>query len=161
MSRSLHSRIPNHVKRVNRELEAVFSFLPMLQLTVDLKSPVDDLQGRPSSSVARIWCLYPVMRLQHFAITLSFVSLALARTIYTVPHSGNGDDDTPALTQAFANNPSLAANSVILFQKGVTYSLLTPVNFPYLQNVTISVQGNLTCGPADIGKTQGANPETT
>jgi len=43
------------------------------------------------------------MRLLHLASTLSFISLALAWTTYTVPHS-SGKDDTPALAAAFSAN---------------------------------------------------------
>lgn len=100
------------------------------------------------------------MYLPHFASTLSFVSLALAWTTYIVPHSAGGGDDTPALAQAFTDNPSLATDSTILFQQGVTYNILTPICLPHLENVIVSVQGNLTYS-ADIKTTQGANTETT
>lgn len=98
------------------------------------------------------------MRLQHLTFVLSSVSLALAWTTYIVPHSSGGDD-TPALTAAFSSNPKLLANATILFQKGLTYNLATPLEFPSLQNVIVSVQGNLTYG-SDIQATQGANSET-
>jgi len=98
------------------------------------------------------------MHLLHLASTLSFVSLALAGTTYIVPHSGGGDD-TPALTKAFAENPSLATDSTILFKQGVTYNILTPIKFPRFKNVLVSVQGNLTFS-ADIKATQSTHPET-
>ena len=99
------------------------------------------------------------MHLLHFASTLSFVSLALAWTTFIVPHSGGGDD-TPALTKAFAENPSLATDATILFKQGVTYNILTPVHFPYFQNVLVSVQENLTFS-SDVKTTQGTNPDNT
>lgn len=98
------------------------------------------------------------MRLLHLAPGLYFVSLALAWTTYIVPHSG-GDDDTPALAAALSANPTLTTNATILFQKGVTYNILTPVNFPPLKNVIISVQGNISYA-ADVEKTQGEDSKT-
>lgn len=98
------------------------------------------------------------MRLLHLASVLSLVSLALAWTTYVVPHSA-GKDDTLALTAAFSANPKLATDTTILFQQGVSYNLLTPLVFPTLNNVIISVQGNLSYG-TDIKGAQGANPRT-
>jgi hypothetical protein len=98
------------------------------------------------------------MRLLHLASALSSVSLALAWTTYVVPHSA-GDDDTPALAAAFSARPELATNATILFEQGVTYNILTPIRFPYFQNVIVSVQGNLTYA-ADIQATQGENLPT-
>lgn len=98
------------------------------------------------------------MRLLHFAPGLSFVPLALAWTTYIVPHSG-GDDDTPALAAALSANQTLTTNATILFRKGVTYNILTPVNFPPLNNVIIRVQGNISYA-VDIEKTQGEDPKT-
>lgn len=95
------------------------------------------------------------MHLHHLASTLSFVSLAIAWTTYVVPHS-LGNDDTPALAAAFSINPGLATDATILFQQGVTYNILTPIVFPTLQNVIVSVQGNITYA-ADIQETQGEN----
>ena len=96
------------------------------------------------------------MRLLDLASALSSVSLALAWTTYVVPHS-DGNDDTPALAAAFAANPELTANATILFQQGVTYNILTPILFPYFENVVVSVQGNLSYG-ADVKATQGEWP---
>lgn len=93
------------------------------------------------------------MHLLHLTSALSFFSLAAAWTTYIVPHSP-GNDDTPALTAAFSQNKNLATNAIILFQEGVTYNISTPIKFPKLQNVIVSVQGNLTYA-ADIKKTQG------
>lgn len=95
------------------------------------------------------------MRLVQIASTLSFLSLSFAWTIYVVPHSGGSDDDSPALAAAFSANPSLSTNATVLFQKGVTYNILTPIVFPRLQNVLVSVQGNLSYA-ADVVATQGA-----
>jgi len=95
------------------------------------------------------------MRLLHFTSVLSFASLTLAWTTYVVPHS-EGNDDTPALTAAFAADPKLATNATILFEQGVTYNILTPISFPRFENVLVSIQGNLTYA-ADIQATQGTN----
>lgn len=80
------------------------------------------------------------------------MSLALAWTTYVVPHS-SGKDDTPALAAAFSANKGLAKDATILFQKGVTYNIATPLTFPKLQNVVVSIQGNITYA-ADIKVTQ-------
>ena len=96
------------------------------------------------------------MRLIHLATALSFVSLALAWTTYVVPHS-EGYDDAPALIAALAADPQLATNATILFERGVTYNISTPIHFPRFENVIVSVQGNLTYA-ADIKATQGKNP---
>ena len=98
------------------------------------------------------------MRLLHIASALSSVSLTLAWTTYVVPYS-SGKDDTPALTAALSANPKLATDTTILFQQGVSYNILTPINFPRFENVIVSVQGNLSYA-ADIKGTQGTNPGT-
>ena len=98
------------------------------------------------------------MHFLHLASALSSVSLVLAWTTYVVPHS-RGLDDTPALTAAFAENPNLARNATILFKGGVIYNILTPIHFPYFENVIVSVQGNLTYA-ADIQATQGGHHVT-
>ena len=120
-----------------------------LVLTVVFKSLVNLLRLPVSST----WC--PVMRLLHLISALPFVPAALAWTTYTVPHSGGGDD-TPALISALSSRPELTTDATILFQAGLTYNLKTPVNFPYLNNVLIKLEGNLTFAN-DIGATQGAN----
>lgn len=97
------------------------------------------------------------MGLFYLAFALYSVSFAAAWTTYTVPYSSGGDD-SPALTAAFSSQPGLAKDTTILFQEGVTYNILTPIKFPYLENVVVSVQGNLTYA-ADITKTQGENPQ--
>lgn len=95
------------------------------------------------------------MHLPYLAFVLSFTSLAAAWTTYIVPHSSGGDD-TPALTTALSNNQGLTTDATILFQQGVTYNILTPIVFPTLQNVIVSVQGNITYA-ADVQETQGEN----
>jgi hypothetical protein len=97
------------------------------------------------------------MSLLYLAFALYSVSFAAAWTTYVVPYSAGGDD-TPALTAAFSSQPNLAKDATILFQEGVTYNILTPIKFPQLENVVISVQGNLSYA-ADISKTQGENPQ--
>ncbi|KAF9646158.1 pectin lyase-like protein [Thelephora ganbajun] len=92
------------------------------------------------------------MHLLRLASALSSVSLTLAWATYIVPHSA-GNDDTPALAAAFFADPKLATNATILFEQGVTYNILTPIRFPYFENVLVSVQGNLTYA-ANIQNTQ-------
>ena len=91
------------------------------------------------------------------ASALPFLSFTAAWTTYVVPHS-SGNDDTPALAAAFSKDQSLATDATILFQKGVTYNMLTPITFPIFQNVIVSVQGNLTYA-ADVKGTQGEGPK--
>lgn len=111
---------------------------------------------KPSQSFALVAAQYSAMRLIHLTSILPSASLALAWTTYVVPHS-QGYDDTPALAAALAADPKLATDATILFEQGVTYNILTPICFPYLENVVISIQGNLTYA-ADIKATQGENP---
>lgn len=99
------------------------------------------------------------MHLLHLSSVLSCASIALAWKTYIVPHSG-GDDDTPALTAAFSADPTLAINTTILFQQGLTYNMLTPVRFPKFENVAVSIQGNISYA-TDIEKTQGEDPKNT
>ncbi|KAF9002751.1 pectin lyase-like protein [Cyathus striatus] len=74
---------------------------------------------------------------------------ARAWNTFVVPNSG-GQDDTPALLAAL---PSHSSNTTILFQKGTTYNIFTPIKFPTLNNVEIRVEGNLTY-PSDIATVQ-------
>ncbi|KAH7874319.1 uncharacterized protein C8R40DRAFT_1171429 [Lentinula edodes] len=81
------------------------------------------------------------------SLFLSYVLLFLQNTLpvvswstFIVSHTA-GQDDTPALTAAIANYSS---NSTILFQKGITYNIFTPIKFPILTNVEILIEGNLT-----------------
>ncbi|KAA1467850.1 pectin lyase-like protein [Dentipellis sp. KUC8613] len=79
------------------------------------------------------------------------IPFALAWTTFEVPHSP-GQDDTPTLTVALANH---SANSTILFKRGVTYNIFSPLKFPVLNNVEVSIQGNMSY-PEDIGTVQDA-----
>lgn len=83
-------------------------------------------------------------------------SLAVAWTTFTVPHT-DGADDTPGLLAVVGN---YTANSTILFKKGVTYNIFTPITFPKLTNVEVSIQGNLTY-PSDISAVQGMYSESS
>ena len=64
----------------------------------------------------------------------------------TVLISSAGD-----VVAAIAN---VSANATILFEKGVTYNIFTPITFPTFTNVEVSIQGNLTY-PANITAVQG------
>lgn len=81
-----------------------------------------------------------------------YVSAAVAWNTFVVPHSP-GQDDTPALVAAL---PTLVANSSIVFQKGITYNIFTPIKFPVLNNVEVVIEGNLTY-PTDIPTIQGTH----
>jgi len=72
---------------------------------------------------------------------LALATAALART-FVVPHLASGSDDTPAL---LASLPALQNGSYgrILFEKGITYQLLSPVNFGTLNNLEIAIEGNI------------------
>ncbi|EIN14757.1 hypothetical protein PUNSTDRAFT_154807 [Punctularia strigosozonata HHB-11173 SS5] len=86
-----------------------------------------------------------------FLHVLVFCQSIWAMALYTVPHIA-GADDMPALIAALAVTPATAnstspvitSNTTILFKKGVTYNTWTPIRFPTLTNVVISIQGNLT-----------------
>ena len=95
------------------------------------------------------------MHLLRLVPALFSASLVAAWTTYVVPRSP-GKDDTPALTAALSANKSLLTDATILFQKGVTYNISTPITFPKFQNVLVSIQGNITYA-ADIKATQGKN----
>lgn len=66
---------------------------------------------------------------------------------FTVPHTAGGDD-TPGLLSALAAG-NITANATILFEKGVTYNIFTPITFPILTSVEVAIEGNLTY-PEDI-----------
>lgn len=83
---------------------------------------------------------------------LASASLVSAWNTYVVPHT-LAQDDTPALLSALAHS-SIVSNTTILFQSGVTYNIWTPIKFPTLKNVEVSIQGNLTY-PNDIATVQG------
>ncbi|TDL28064.1 pectin lyase-like protein [Rickenella mellea] len=82
---------------------------------------------------------------------LTLTSFVAAWSTYVVPHSP-GADDTPAFLAGVANHTS---NTTILFSKGVTYNIFTPIVFPVLTNVEIAIEGNLTY-PQDIPTIQGS-----
>jgi hypothetical protein len=78
-------------------------------------------------------------------VSAVLVSNALAWKQFVVSHS-LGQDDTPALMAAL---PEVANNASIVFEKGITYNIFTPIVFPVLNNVEIAIEGNLTY-PTDI-----------
>ncbi|KAJ3556355.1 hypothetical protein NM688_g2075 [Phlebia brevispora] len=76
---------------------------------------------------------------------------------FVAPHSPNRSaDDAPLLTAALTEGQILS-NATILFQKGVTYNIFSPVKFPVLQNVEVAIEGNITY-PTDIATIQGMPP---
>lgn len=75
---------------------------------------------------------------------------------FVVPHV-DGQDDTPALKAVLANYSS---DAQILFQRGVSYNIWTPINFGSLTNVEISIQGNLSY-PTDIATIQNIVADTS
>ena len=83
---------------------------------------------------------------------LSTLGRTLAWTKFTVPHNA-GRDDTPGLMQVLSSG-NLTSNATILFQRGITYNIFTPVKFPTLHNVEVAIEGNLTY-PNDIATVQG------
>ena len=88
-----------------------------------------------------------------FSVLLSG-SLALAATTtkktFVVPHT-EGADDAPAVRAAL---PNFTSDSIILFEKGKTYNIWTPLNFGTLTNVEIAFEGNVTL-PQSIPEVQG------
>ncbi|KAF7436008.1 hypothetical protein PC9H_002834 [Pleurotus ostreatus] len=84
-----------------------------------------------------------------FSALASYVYIAHAWKVFEVPHV-DGQDDTPALAAALAN---FTADSTILFKKGVTYNIFTPITFPVFTNVEVRIEGNLTY-PEDIPTVQ-------
>ena len=83
-------------------------------------------------------------------VVLFAVQLVAAWTTYVVPHTP-GADDTPAVLSGLTAH---STNATILFQKGITYNIFTPIKFPLLTNVEVSIQGNLSY-PTDIASIQG------
>ena len=83
-----------------------------------------------------------------FAPLLAFlVSNVAAWQTFVVEHA-DGQDDTPGLMTALATG-KYSANTTILFEKGKTYNIFTPITFPVLNNVEVAIEGNLTY-PEDI-----------
>uniref|UniRef100_A0A0W0FJ81 galacturonan 1,4-alpha-galacturonidase n=1 Tax=Moniliophthora roreri TaxID=221103 RepID=A0A0W0FJ81_MONRR len=90
------------------------------------------------------------MRYPGLLIIISVLfQLAAAWKTFVVPHTP-GQDDTPALLSGLANYTS---DSTILFEKGKTYNILTPVTFPTLTNVEVRIEGNITL-PDDMPTVQ-------
>jgi hypothetical protein len=83
---------------------------------------------------------------------LAHISLAHAWATFIVPHSV-GQDDTSALANVLSSG-NLSANTTILFEKGVTYNIFTPLKFPKFTNVEVAIEGNLTY-PNNISAVQG------
>ncbi|KAI0320047.1 pectin lyase-like protein [Amylostereum chailletii] len=86
-------------------------------------------------------------------LLLGILPIVSAWTTLNVAHV-NGQDDTPALAAALASG-NFSVNATILFAKGVTYNIFTPIKFPVFNNVEVSIQGNLTY-PDDIVTVQAA-----
>ncbi|KIK71450.1 glycoside hydrolase family 28 protein [Collybiopsis luxurians FD-317 M1] len=80
-----------------------------------------------------------------FLSVLQYTLLVKSRSTFVVPHAP-GKDDTPALTAALIK---FSSSSTILFKKGITYNIFTPIKFPVLTNVDVRIEGNLTY-PTDI-----------
>lgn len=81
----------------------------------------------------------------HLITALAGICSARAWSTYVVPHI-DGADDVPGLTTALAN---FTEDATILFDKGTTYNIWTPLIFPELTNVEVLIEGNLTY-PEDI-----------
>jgi hypothetical protein len=71
---------------------------------------------------------------------------------FVVPHN-NSQDDVPALSAALGTG-NYSQNTTILFEKGITYNIFSPIKFPVFNNVEIAIEGNLTY-PKDIPTIQG------
>ena len=96
-----------------------------------------------------------------YLVLVNLLPIALVGAWQTliVPHATDRTaDDAPLLKAALASG-NFSADSTILFQKGVTYNIFTPVKFPVFQNVEVAIEGNLT-GPADIATVQGESRGT-
>ena len=87
-----------------------------------------------------------------FALILALLTTyAAAWQTFVVPHV-DGQDDTPALSAALATG-GISANTTILFEKGKTYNIFTPIVFPTLNNVEVAIEGNMTY-PDDMATIQ-------
>ena len=80
-----------------------------------------------------------------------FTTSAAAWQTYVVEHT-DGQDDASVLTAALATG-NFSANTTILFEKGKTYNIFTPIKFPVLNNVEVAIEGNLTY-PDDMATIQ-------
>jgi len=75
--------------------------------------------------------------------TLASVALATVASAYStcvVPFGGQGVDDSAAVRALL---PNCSSNAEIVFSSCTTYNISTPINFGTLNNVTISILGNL------------------
>jgi len=96
------------------------------------------------------------MRFFPFSGLLGYCAVALAATkskTFVVPHTDSADDAV-AIRAALGN---FTSDSTILFEKGVTYNIWTPLNFGTLNNVEIAIEGNITL-PNSIPEVQGGGP---
>ncbi|KAJ3574359.1 hypothetical protein NP233_g1824 [Leucocoprinus birnbaumii] len=98
------------------------------------------------------------MRPSRLLLASTAIATVLGWTTFVVPHSPD-KDDVGALLDAL---PRLTHNSSIIFQKGVTYNLFSPITFPKLTNVEVAIEGNLTystniAGIQDIVSSQNVN----
>lgn len=91
-------------------------------------------------------------RIALLTIASGSLGVTSAWTTFTVPHTAD-QDDTPGLLQALSSR-NLTSNATILFEKGTTYNVFTPIKFPTLNNVEVAIEGNLTY-PNDIATVQG------
>lgn len=81
----------------------------------------------------------PLVRCAAIALALvSTCSAAFKQCI--VPNSPKGIDDSVAVRALLAN---CSSNAEIIFSEGKNYNISTPINFGTLNNVTISILGNL------------------
>ncbi|CAE6425032.1 unnamed protein product [Rhizoctonia solani] len=89
--------------------------------------------------------------------TLALLPLVSAYSkTFVVPHV-DGKDDSPAVVAALANYSS---DSLILFKKGITYNLWTPINFGSLTNSEVAFEGNATY-PTNITTVQNEVAKST
>ncbi|KAG8971902.1 hypothetical protein FRC05_010571 [Tulasnella sp. 425] len=119
-------------------------------------------KGEDATSLfsAQFVAFLPAWLVMHLPIaallTLVPTLVASYSKTFVVPHV-DGQDDTPALKAVLANYSS---DAQILFQRGVSYNIWTPINFGKLTNVEISVQGNLSY-PTSIATIQSIVANTT
>lgn len=83
-----------------------------------------------------------------------YCSATTAWNTFIVPHSHNSStDDAPSLIATLATG-NLSANTTILFERGKTYNIFSPIKFPAFQNVEVAIEGNISY-PVDISVVQG------
>lgn len=93
------------------------------------------------------------MLISQLTLGLLQLSSAYAWTTYVVPHTDGVDDSV--LLQAALASTNYTSNVTILFENGVHYDIFSPITFPKLTNVEVSIQGNLSY-PTNISTVQGA-----